>query len=550
MIHKLTDIILSYVEALSLNKDERDNFLNCLQIILGNQENRDSQHSISPISLSECQLLLAHLNERTSRRKKDGVYYTPEDVTEYMVLNAFNCYCCPDVTNVYTTEFLYNQLSSQSGTIIKRLLSAIVFDPTCGAGEFLLTAFRVKYHLLKQTRKHVTDSDIIHLLATIHGNDIEDDSIRITKARLLIDCFSLIQDKKQIKLILKAIEGHFSNEDYVSTIRPEEPQYDILLGNPPFVEYSTLKKRPEGGFGNVYCDVINNICHETTKNGVMAFVVPLSYVSTPRMNKIRTTVSSSFPKQFVLSFADRPDCLFVSAHHKLFILIGAKRSTRDTKGVYTSTYYYWYKSERDKLFHNLNTNRNNNLTTNCFPKLGCHIEVSLYNKTHNGGAPLFDLLNNNGTTKPIYLNMRGCFWMKAFSFNPGSSEYKAFHVKEENYDFIACLLNSSLFFTQWIALSDCWHITQKELLNFRVPKDSISDSTIFHTLFKKLEKKLESTKVYIGSKQAEYEYKHRLCKNIIDEIDDALSAVYKLSPEELQYVKAFNLKYRLSNDEQ
>ena len=36
----------------------------------------------------------------------------------------------------------------------------------------------------------------------------------------------------------------------------------------------------------------------------------------------------------------------------------------------------------------------------------------------------------------------------------------------------------------------------------------------------------------------------------IDEIDDALGVVYDLLPEELQYVKSFKLKYRLSNDEQ
>lgn len=550
MTQKIIDIIYSYIDTLPLEKGARESFIRIIPVVLGNKVKINIQPPTSHITLQECQLLLAHLNERTERRKKDGVYYTPEDVTEYMVLNAYNCFCSPDVTNVYTSELLFTHLATLSKVTIKRLLSAIVFDPTCGAGEFLLTAFRVKYRLLKQTRKRITDNDIIELLTTIRGNDIENDSISITKTRLLIECFSLIQDKKRTELILNALEGHFSNEDYVATIRLEEPKYDILLGNPPYVEYSTLNIRPEGGYGNVYCDVINNICNETSQNGVMAFVVPLSYVSTPRMNKIRTIVRNTYSKQFVLSFADRPDCLFVSAHQKLCILIGAKRSTNDTKGVYTSTYYYWYKSERAYLFKNLTTIRNENLNSDCYPKLGCSIEVSLYNKTHHGVSSLLDLLSYNGKAKPIYLNMRGCFWMKAFSFNPGSSEYKTFYVNEEYYDFIACLLNSSLFFTQWIASSDCWHITQKELLNYMVPNGSGSDFSKFHSLFKKLEKKLESTKVYIGSKQTEYEYKHRLCKKTIDEIDDALCSVYNLTPDELQYVKAFNLKYRLSNDEQ
>ena len=153
-------------------------------------------------------------------------------------------------------------------------------------------------------------------------------------------------------------------------------------------------------------------------------------------------------------------------------------------------------------------------------------------------------------TTQLYLNMRGCFWMKVFSVSPGSNEYKAFPVKNEDYGLVACILNSSLFFTQWIALSDCWHITRKDFNSFRVPAVSSEQKALFNNLFKRLEQRLEETKEYIGSKQVEYEYKHRLCKDIIDEIDDELGVVYDLLPEELQYVKSFKLKYRLSNDEQ
>ena len=113
-----------------------------------------------------------------------------------------------------------------------------------------------------------------------------------------------------------------------------------------------------------------------------------------------------------------------------------------------------------------------------------------------------------------------------------------------------CLLNSSLFFTQWIALSDCWHITRKELDSFSVPEIDEQRKRQFSALAIRLSEKLESTKVYIGSKQVDYEYKHKLCKDVIDEIDDALMAVYDLDNDDINYVKTFKLKYRLSNDEQ
>lgn len=550
MIHKLRHIVFDYLNSLSLTSGEQSDFIQVFNTIAGIEDDDITLINKAPISLLECQDLLAHLNERTARQKKDGVYYTPEDLTEYMVLNAFNCYSCPDTSNVQNRESLYTSLSSLSDKSFSRLLKASVFDPTCGAGEFLLSAFRIKVTLIRLRKGKVTDADIIRVLSSIKGNDIEAVSVIITQSRLLLESFSVLADKGNVRDLLQSMNNNFTTEDYVASVRDKAPLYDVVLGNPPYFEYSTLSYTPEGGFGNAYCDVLNNVCQESSAAGVMAFVVPLSYVSTPRMSRIRNIIGKEFGKQFVLSFADRPDCLFVSAHQKLCIIIAAKRSTKESKGVYTSTYYYWYKSERGLLFHNLTTSFNRWGGSDCYPKLGNEIEVSLFNKTHGQGHTLSELLSATINTRLLYLNMRGCFWMKVFSDSPGSNEYKAFPVSTDNYGYIACLLNSSLYFTQWIALSDCWHLTRKDFKSFVVPDVSSEQNAVFDELFRRLERRLEETKVYIGSKQVEYEYKHRLCKDIIDEIDDALATVYGLELNELQYVKSFKLKYRLSNDEQ
>lgn len=550
MIHKLRHIVFDYVSSLPLTSWELREFSEVFNVITGTDNVDNPVMNNTPISLLECQELLAHLNERTARQKKDGVYYTPEDLTEYMVLNAFNCYSCPGVSNVLNRELLYSSISSLSEKTFSRLIRASVFDPTCGAGEFLLSALKIKLRLIRLRRGKITDADIIRVLSSIKGNDIETVSVIITQIRLFLECFSVLTDKDNVKKLHQAMNNNFTTEDYVASVRKKAPLYDVLLGNPPYFEYSTLSYTPEGGFGNVYCDVLNNVCQESSATGVIAFVVPLSYVSTPRMNRIRNIIGDEFRKQFVLSFADRPDCLFVSAHQKLCIIIAAKRSSKESKGVYTSTYYYWYKSERNLLFNNLTTSLNSAGGPECYPKLGNDIEKSLYNKTHGQGHMLSELLSAPTDNKLLYLNMRGCFWMKVFSNSPGSNEYKAFPISTDNYGYIACLLNSSLYFTQWIALSDCWHITRKDFKSFVVPDVSAEQKAVFDDLFRRLERRLEETKVYIGSKQVEYEYKHRLCKDIIDKIDDALATVYELTPEELQYVKSFKLKYRLSNDEQ
>jgi hypothetical protein len=93
-------------------------------------------------------------------------------------------------------------------------------------------------------------------------------------------------------------------------------------------------------------------------------------------------------------------------------------------------------------------------------------------------------------------------------------------------------------------MSDCWHITTKELRGFLMPNvEKINFN--FDKLAKKLETKLEKTKKYIGTKQTDYEYKHKLCKDVIDEIDDELTKIYNLTADEVLYIKSYALKYRL-----
>ena len=179
---------------------------------------------------------------------------------------------------------------------------------------------------------------------------------------------------------------------------------------------------------------------------------------------------------------------------------------------------------------------------NFIPKIGNNIEKSIFDKIFTTNKEnLYDIQSQSG--ERLYLNMRSCFWIKAFSFNPGSSEYKEF--KYENVDYVICLLNSSLFWLYWTMISDCWHITSKELKHFRF----IDTTNDFKELRKKLEQELEKTKKYVGSKQTEYEYKHKFCKKIIDKIDDKLANIYGLNSMELDYLKNFAIKYRMGGFE-
>lgn len=484
------------------------------------------------------QTILGKINEKETRRKDDGVYYTPTDLTEFIVFNSF----------LQSLGYEYsNKLISSEEDFIKKvaqldtnklLFEKSIFDPTCGAGEFLITAFEIKCKLL-ETIGGGNDKNYLKILATLYGNDINEESIEITKIRLFLLILMKINEFDNYDQIVCVLNCNLSHNDFVNVDYPLT-KFDIIVGNPPYVECSKASVSNEDHYGNIYANVLKNSILSSSKQGVLGLIIPLSYNSTMRMKKIRKFIENEMNEQCVLSFADRPDCLFPSVHQKLIVLF-AKRGSAQKK-LFTSSYNYWHKGERDNLFKEISIVENDFSNEMFYPKLGSSIEKTIYAKVYTETKKniLDTSLPVNG--ERIFLNMRGCFWIKAFDKEQSSKEYKEFRYNEKIKNYVLCVLNSSLFFFFWNAISDCWHITSKELVHFYLPIPE--ETKIFDDLSYRLMDKLEKTKKHIGSKQIEYEYKHRMCKEEIDLIDDHLQSIYNLSAQELNYIKAYALQYR------
>ena len=545
----VTPLVLSMVSSITCDETRFKTLLSAVNQIssLSLKTSHDSQ--IKLISQEEFQSELSSVNEKETRRKSDGVYYTPKDVTEFITCNAFINYTLSTNTRIYNTRQAKEKFRAFHTDKVQKLLNSRILDPTCGTGEFLVMAAKIKveYLISKNKRERLTINQILQIAGSIFGNDIEQTSIELSKLRLFFFFAQYIDDNETILNLATTLNANFSLFDFVIFNRENFGNFDIVIGNPPYVEYNKLPIKPLTGMGNAYADVLINSEQVLAPEGVLAFIVPLSLVSTPRMGRLREYLSNTMRKQYFLNYADRPDCLFVSVHQKLTIYLGAKASL--SKQVYSSNYNYWYKSERENLFDRTEIFRSKYGFRFGIPKIGNEIESSIFKKVFTDD-PSRSLLGNNLTDgEPIYLNMRGCFWMKAFTFNPGSKEYNEYKFDKSRASFIHCLLNSSLFFFFWIAISDCWHITSKELNSFKVAVLDQSKIPVFETLSKELEAELERTKVYIGSKQTEYEYKHKDCKHVIDKIDRALQQIYNLTDDELSYLINFNLRYRTSNGE-
>lgn len=491
---------------------------------------KDKNHSYESI-----QDTLSSLNEKGSVRKSKGVYYTPLDVVRFIIDNSIGSIYGKLGTNcLHTTD--PNGIPYRSFCMSKSVL-----DPTCGTGEFVLASLETKLDLIDCHEKNVTKGMIKEIVSTIYGNDINNESTAITKIRLFL-CVLKRYGLKKCYDIDDILNENFTNKDFISKTPDLGRKFDLIIGNPPYVEDSKSELNLAKKYGNIYANVLKNSSELLNDNGTLGFVIPLSYVSTPRMKTIRNELFQTISEQYILSYADRPDCLFKSVHQKLCILIG--KNKKSNKQIFTGNYRYWYKEERENLFDQTFIVKNDFAVDEYVPKLGTHIDADVYRKVCHEGyrERLIDL--SNGGNNTVYVNMRATFWIKAFRQNHIGAEYKCFEFQTAGMaDYFSCLINSSLFWWYWICVSDCWHITKKELQGFMVPR--IEDFTDVSRLAADLENKLEETKVYVGTKQTDYEYKHRSCTDQIHAIDDFIHEIFGLTDEEGLYIKNFSYKYRI-----
>lgn len=530
IIEKVQNITNNYLYYIyNQYSSNQESYIDCiyqsLSLMLGDSNkynfNKDIIYNyINDITEKNFQTILSNINEKYADRKTFGVYYTPRDIISFILEQCID-----------------NQINCGYE---KNIFKYTILDPTCGAGEFLIVAFEKKLELAKKLG-YLSDDYIIKIMDTIYGNDINLESVEITRIRLFFLAIQYIKDESRYMDIANILKENIYNIDFVTDSM--DKKFDIIIGNPPYVEDSKSFSIGINKYGNIYANILQNSIDILNKNGIMGFIIPLSYVSTQRMTKIRKYIESKTSKQIIYNYADRPSCLFPRVHQKLSILIAYTGSMPHE--VWMSNYKYWNKNERTSLFKDNQVFRNQFINDSFYPKIGNNIENNIYKKV------LFDGKNNilNLTIQQsewsIFLNMRACFWIKAFSFKQNSNEYKEFKFEQNMRDFILCVLNSSLFFLYWNIVSDCWHITKKDLQYFKIPTKEI-DYTFFSNKWKELECNLEKTKQYIGSKQVQYEYKHKMSKSIIDEIDDALGKIYDLSEREIIYIKKYAEKYRLS----
>jgi len=210
-------------------------------------------------SLTDLEEINASINDtefdnKKSKRKKDGVFYTPEYITKYIVDNTLGKLCIDKREELNLTEITAPKnpkKPTKKEQIIKDnlekyrnwLFELKILDPACGSGAFLNQALEFLISEHKSLQKYlVVMGDITAyyeieksiLENNLYGVDINEDATEIAKLSLWLRTASKGRE-------LTNLNDKIICANSLLDMPFEDGSFDVVIGNPPYVRVQSIK---------------------------------------------------------------------------------------------------------------------------------------------------------------------------------------------------------------------------------------------------------------------------------------------------------------------
>lgn len=263
-------------------------------------------------------------------RKKEGIYYTKKEITQFMMTEALLLIIneklkksSKNFKKINTIYEINNLTSNFQQKIHKILLNITICDPACGSGNFLLNSADYLYKLIKKFDVKSQNSDIkIRILKNLYGYDTNEYAIKLCAIKLLAWYFE--GSNLSFSEILPILQSNLKNKNII--LNSSFAKYDIIIGNPPYGnilnqnEKDILKK--EGIFyHDVYCAFLLKALD--LSNDFIVFLVPKSFLLRQSYVKFRNNL---FSRANILKIFDIGSKIFKNATNEVQIIFYRKEN--------------------------------------------------------------------------------------------------------------------------------------------------------------------------------------------------------------------------------
>ena len=278
-------------------------------------------------SLNEIEEVTAQINSgekapAVSKRKRDGVFYTPQYITKYIVENTVGRLCAEKKSEMGIDEAEYFADKNRQMATKKRLMEKLqayrewllgitICDPACGSGAFLnaALAFLINEHkLIDEMETKVTGGSIVFqnvensiLENNLYGVDINEESVEIAKLALWLRTAKPHRKLNSLNNNIKCGNSLISDPSIAGEKafdwEKEFPQvfekggFDVVIGNPPYVRadspgntldfrnYMTSSNRWKtlAGKWDLYIPFLELGIKISNANSICSFIIPDAY---------------------------------------------------------------------------------------------------------------------------------------------------------------------------------------------------------------------------------------------------------------------------------
>ncbi|HRG17480.1 MAG TPA: N-6 DNA methylase [Flavobacterium lutivivi] len=261
------------------------------------------------------------VDKTKTKRKKDGVFYTPKYITKYIVDNTIGKLCEEKKAELEIKDEIYQPAVQRSRKRLNNLaeyrnwlIDLTIVDPACGSGaflnqalEFLINEHRYIDELSAKYNKdtfQLTDVEGSILENNLYGVDLNEESVEIAKLSLWLRTAQrnrkLNSLNNNIKCGNSLIDDATIAGDKAFNWQNEFPQvfekggFDVVIGNPPylnmtkantgnlFLDYyiNKFESIKNANSKNIYT-LFNEMSSDLVKrNGIVSFIIPEGFLKT------------------------------------------------------------------------------------------------------------------------------------------------------------------------------------------------------------------------------------------------------------------------------